>query len=112
MLGHGALMLRARRSHPLVAEEPDGAVHRRLDAKLLRIHAALFVDERVPMKAGRDALRFRRARQQVARELLGEDEPVGRVVVDDQDARRQLRCTIKGRRRGQDDLDSVGGLAG
>ena len=65
--------------------EPHGAggvdaVHRRLDAKLLRVGTALLVDQRVAVEGAGDELRLLRVGQEVAGDLLG-GEPVERQVV-------------------------------
>ena len=55
------------------------AIDDRFDAKLLRVGAAFFVDERVAMKAGRDDLVKPRVREHVTGELL-DDELIERQV--------------------------------
>jgi CheY-like chemotaxis protein len=51
-------------------------------AKLERISATLFVEHRVAMEAGRDLLLQSRARQQIARDLLGQKLIIGFVIIE------------------------------
>ena len=58
------------------------AVEHRLHAELLRVHAAFFIDHRVPQKTSSHQLILRWIRQQVARQLLDDELRIRQVAIE------------------------------